>query len=161
MKQREVHGMSDTAIYAVWKMLVQRCTNPKNKDWADYGGRGITVCDEWRQSFAAFFAAVGHAPEGMWLDRIHNDRGYGPGNVRWATPVEQANNRRSRSLNADNTSGIAGVSWHACCRTWRVQIQKRDIGSRRDFFEACCLRKSAENKLGLTSTHSRKESLWA
>lgn len=153
MKQREVHGMTNTAIYAVWRTLVQRCTNPRNKDWPDYGGRGITVCDEWRRSFVAFFAAVGHAPEGMWLDRKHNDRGYEPGNVKWSTPVEQADNRRSRRLNVDNATGIAGVSWHASNGNYRVQLNKRDIGSRKDFFEACCLRKSAEAKLGRQSTH--------
>ncbi len=145
MKPIERHGMSDTAIYAVWRTLVQRCTNPKNADWADYGGRGIFVCFEWRNSFVAFFEAVGHAPKGMWLDRRDNDRGYGPDNWKWSTPTEQANNRRPRGvLNRNNTTGISGVFWHKGLRTYRVEFKQVPLGSRRDFFEACCLRKSAE-----------------
>jgi hypothetical protein len=80
--------------------MVQRCTNPAAKDWPDYGGRGITICDRWRESFAAFAADVGARPARAMparamLDRVENNRGYEPGNVRWSTPNEQARNRRS------------------------------------------------------------------
>jgi hypothetical protein len=72
-----------------------RCMNPKNKDYANYGGRGITVCENWMQSFDSFIKDVGYRPSPLHsLDRIDNDGNYEPNNVRWATAMQQANNRR-------------------------------------------------------------------
>lgn len=92
------HGMSRTPLHRIWCAMKARCTNPANKRWENYGGRGIRVCDEWMNSFAAFAAYVGPKPDGMSLDRINNDGNYEPGNVRWATYTEQANNRRPRRV---------------------------------------------------------------
>lgn len=81
--------------YARWRGIITRCTNPNSIGWAYYGGRGISVCDEWRRSFAAFYAYVGDCPApDMTLDRIDNDGNYEPGNVRWATQKEQRANMR-------------------------------------------------------------------
>lgn len=87
------HGMAGTPIYQIWASMIQRCTNSKDKDYKDYGARGITVCKEWLK-FEAFFSDMGHRPEGRSLDRRENDKGYSKDNCRWATAVEQANNRR-------------------------------------------------------------------
>lgn len=90
------HGRTDSAEYRAWTDIKTRCYNRKYKDWPHWGGRGITVCDEWLNDFAAFFAEVGPRPTGgrYSIDRRDNSRGYEPGNVRWATDSEQNRNRR-------------------------------------------------------------------
>lgn len=102
------HGMSRTPEYRAWLNLIQRCENPREKDFHHYGGRGISVWPEWRASFAVFFTAVGRRPSPRHsLDRIDNDRGYEPGNVRWATQSEQMRNT-SRTVPgcSDEPSGM-------------------------------------------------------
>jgi DNA-binding XRE family transcriptional regulator len=95
------HGLSRHWLYPRWAGLKQRCCNPESPHWQDYGGRGITICDQWRDDFAAFLADVGEPPDRDhdWsLDRIDNDAGYAPGNVRWALPADQARNKRNSVL---------------------------------------------------------------
>ena len=74
--------------------MIERCTNKNHPQFADYGGRGITVSERWLRSFYAFLEDMGRRPDGMSLDRINNDRGYYKGNCRWATPKQQAASRR-------------------------------------------------------------------
>lgn len=90
------HGYSPkgkrTRTYRTWDGMIQRCTNPRAAGYANYGGAGIGICDQWRD-FATFLADMGERPEGQTLDRIDNTRGYEPSNCRWATHSEQMKNR--------------------------------------------------------------------
>lgn len=89
------HGKRGDPIYPVWNMMVQRCTNPDYKLFADYGGRGITVCPEWL-TFEGFYADMGDPPfEKAQLDRIDNEKGYYKENVRWTTRTQNNRNRRN------------------------------------------------------------------
>ena len=88
------HGMSYSREYRAWHQMRERCFNHKNKSFGDYGGRGIAVCDQWRD-FDRFYLDMGKAPEGASLDRINNNADYAPGNCRWATREQQARNKRT------------------------------------------------------------------
>lgn len=98
------HGATKRGIrrrsheYWIWNMIVQRCTNPKVKNWMDYGGRGITVCDRWLK-FENFFSDMGKRPtDEHSIDRKDNSSGYSPENCYWATRIEQAKNKRNNRI---------------------------------------------------------------
>lgn len=91
------HGMSKTKVFRIWTGMLDRCLNPNTEEYHRYGGRGITVCRRWRK-FANFYTDMGDPPPGRTLDRKNNDKGYSPGNCRWATRKEQMRNRRCSRL---------------------------------------------------------------
>jgi len=83
--------------YGIWHMMKRRCHDPNHVSYAQYGGRGIHVCNEWYNSFAAFLHYIGKRPSrGHSIDRKDNNKGYEPGNVKWSTAKEQAANKRPR-----------------------------------------------------------------
>lgn len=87
------HGMTHSRAYIAFKNMHQRCYNPNRRQWKDWGGRGITVCQRWHD-FENFHADMGDPPDGLSLDRVDNDAGYSPENCHWVTRIEQNSNRR-------------------------------------------------------------------
>jgi hypothetical protein len=105
-RQTVQHGHSRrgaaTPEYVVWASMLTRCTNPNSAAWRHYGGRGITVCTRWLQSFENFYADMGPRPDGMTLDRIDNNKGYSPENCAWVSRKAQSHNtRRNRYIEYD------------------------------------------------------------
>lgn len=97
LKHGAASGTKVTRAYGVWQTMLQRCRNPRNHKWNDYGGRGISVCERWNE-FANFLQDMGEPPIGLSIDRVDNDGNYEPGNCRWATSQQQAANRRRKNV---------------------------------------------------------------
>lgn len=114
--RQKYNGLTSTRlgrkVYTAWIDIRRRCHDPKNKWYKDYGGRGIELAPIWLEDFTAFHSFVTALPNfssTASIDRVENDKGYSPGNVRWASPSEQVRNRRK---NSNNTSGTCGVTWY-------------------------------------------------
>lgn len=120
------HGMSKTSEYSIWASMRDRCLNPGNEAWNNYGGRGITVSKEF-DTFIGFYNIVGRKPDNKSLDRIDNNKGYEPGNIKWSTQTEQTSNtRRNKYITFENKTMTAsawarelGVS--PSCLYWRMK----------------------------------------
>lgn len=114
------HGQSRSKLHWVWSAIVQRCTNPNCKGYKNYGGRGITIFSRWRESFEEFRDYITGLPSfgtlGYSLDRIDNDKGYEPGNVRWASRVIQSRNSRSNRM-------ITHAGRTQCLQAWADELQ--------------------------------------
>lgn len=96
----QTHKMSNTKLYYVYREMIQRCCNPNNKGYKNYGGRGISICEDWRRDFINFYkwAISNGYEEGLSIDRIDVDGNYEPSNCRWATAVQQSNNLRNNVI---------------------------------------------------------------
>lgn len=123
------HGYSDHPLYRVWAEIKERCYNKDHIQYNDYGGRGITICDEWFDPKVFIEWALPLWKKGLYLDRQGNDGNYCPENCRFVTPKESAHN--TRLLRKDNTSGYRGVSFQN--RKWIAYIningKRKHLGS--------------------------------
>jgi hypothetical protein len=116
--RRRSQKINSSREYRSWSAMKTRCYNAKQSSFENYGGRGITICDRWRESFPAFVADMGRCPSGYSLDRIDVDGHYEPGNCRWAPTLQQANNTRANHR----------VEWNS--RTLTVSEWERELGFR-------------------------------
>lgn len=122
IKSITTHSQSQTKLYKVWNSMKQRCCNSNLKSYKNYGGRGITVCNEWLyfENFYNWAIQNGYKENvGLSIERIDNNGNYCPSNCKWANRYEQACNKR-----ALNTSGVKGISWNTKRKCWVVQIWK-------------------------------------
>lgn len=94
------HGYDGTRTYKSYHAMRERCNNTNHLHYRHYGGRGITVCARWMESFQNFLADMGERPDNMTLDRKDNDGNYEPSNCKWSTKREQENNKRNSSWEA-------------------------------------------------------------
>ena len=106
------HGKSNDRVYTIWALMKYRCLNPNRKEYKDYGGRGITVCQEWldSKSFIEWALANGYSDD-LTLDRIDNDGNYCPGNCRWVSRKEQSYNKRNNRLITHNGQTKTITQW--------------------------------------------------
>lgn len=104
------HGMARSRIYNVWSSMIARCRNPNVAAFKNYGGRGISVCDEWL-TFDKFLRDMGEPRQGMTLDRIDNDGPYSLANCRWAPRVDQARNTRRNRLLSHRGETLTLTEW--------------------------------------------------
>ncbi len=106
------HGLSQSPEYLIRNAMINRCKDPKNKEFLRYGARGIKVCERWRESFENFIEDMGMRPSADHsLDRIDNSGNYEPGNVRWATRLEQGRNKRNNVMITHNGETLSAADW--------------------------------------------------
>lgn len=120
------HGLESHRFYSTWHNMIQRCTNPNHKAYKNYGGRGITVCEEWVDvaNFVAWAERTHPNISGVSLDRIDNDKGYSPENCRWADTFTQAINQR---IGGNNTSGYVGVNSNGANWMARITVNNKRV----------------------------------
>lgn len=99
IKRVTTHGDTGSTTYSCWSAMLRRCFNPNVREFCYYGGRGITVCERWRRSYASFLKDMGPRPSGLEIDRIDNEGNYEPTNCRWTTKSQNCLNRRSSLTN--------------------------------------------------------------
>ena len=128
-KKIEKHGLSDKPVYIAWRDLKQRVLNKNSRLYKDYGGRGIGICDRWRESFVAFYEDMGDRPSPKHsLDRIDVNGDYTPENCRWTTKDKQCQNKR---LSSNNTTGYTGIYFLKNSprrKKWEAKIARFHLG---------------------------------
>ena len=130
----KTHGLSNTRLGRIWGGIKRRTLNPKHKQYNDYGGRGISICEGWKNDFMSFYnwAMQNGYSEGLSIDRIDNDGNYCPENCRWTTSIIQNRNQRIRK---DNKTGYKGVSFREDNNSFRVIISVNKKNTHLGYFQ--------------------------
>jgi len=124
--KRGTHHLSDTPEYYIWNSMKARCYNKNSADYPRWGGRGIAVCDEWRNSFETFYTDMDPRPTPKHtLDRIDNDGNYGPSNCRWATRTIQNRNKGWKSTIEFHGESLTAAQWSRRLGGNRALVSKR------------------------------------
>lgn len=121
----KTHNKTNTTEFRIWTGIKTRCFNKNDHAYVDYGGRGITMCERWKDSFDNFLSDMGERPKGKSLDRIDNNKGYFPDNCRWATQKQQCNNKRNNTKLTFNGELLTITEWSA-----RTGINKHTLADR-------------------------------
>lgn len=121
----KTHGMTKSREYKSWRSMKDRCTNPNNGDFDHYGGKGISVCEEWIDSFEAFLEDMGPRPVGQTLDRIDSNKNYCKENCRWAPQLVQIRNRSCVKSIAWNGETKTIMEWASQFGISHVTLRKR------------------------------------
>jgi len=151
-----IHGKCYEKLYCIWKTMRQRCSNSKARQYPQYGGRGICVCDEWQNNFMAFYhwAMTNDYSHGLSIDRIDNDGNYEPTNCRWATKHQQGANKR-------NNTDFVGVVFNKRCNSFTAHLQVGGKYVYRKTFktklEAITARLQAEKDCGIILNRQKGE----
>lgn len=119
------HGLSNTKLYHVWDTMNQRCSNPNSTKYSEYGGRGIVVCDDWKEPYLFMgWALLNGYKETLTIERVDPDKGYCPDNCTWIPAADQALNKR---MSSKNTSGYSGVSFHKGTGKWAARVTVNSV----------------------------------
>jgi hypothetical protein len=149
---KATHNGSKNPLYLEWHSMMARCHNKESFNYKDYGARGITVCEEWHtpQNFYDWVEQTGGRPERATLDRIDNNKGYSPENCKWATPAEQARNKRSTIMIAYNGKT-------QCLQDWATELGMNHETLRYRYHKGLPVEKIFSTKLDNRGSYSRKK----
>lgn len=152
---RKKHGHSRSIEYDIWCHIIKRCEDENYCQYHHYGGRGITICEDWRKDFMSFFNHVGPRPSQKHsIDRIDNSLGYQPGNVHWATASEQARNRRTNVLVTYNEQTKCLTEWADITGiNFRTLLHRKNKGWCDNCIITKPVAKKGEGKISHTCTH--------
>ena len=143
-KRSTKHGQASRAgksrEYNAWREMKRRCLNPHSKSYSLYGGKGVTVCPEWVDSFEVFFSHVGHCPDKYELDRVDNSKGYEPNNVRWSSETTQSRNRgyckldevKAEAIRQDSRSSRAVAKEYEVVKSTVLRVKRGKTWKKED-----------------------------